>query len=1206
MKAFDLINSPLSGVNLIEASAGTGKTHTISLLVIRLILEKQLTIDRILIVTFTQAAAQELRDRVLHLLLITKDALSTSNNVDILIDGILSKRKDKRRNLQIIQNAITDFDKAAIFTIHGFCNRILSDHAFETGNRFDTELVTDPVPYLKETAQDFWRKQMYSAPLEFVSYVHDKIKDGPGYFFNLISRINALDIRIIPEVMDSGLSTLDHYRKTYSRLKGLWLKEHDNIIDLLSDPALKGTVYGSMETDEPKTGTNKRTVKIEHMSGEMDRFLFHKSPGFPLFKGFENFTSAKLIKSVKKNAKPPAHDFFDICADLLHLAVMLDKECRDKFLHLKGRFFSYVHEEMDKRKQTGNVQFYNDLILKVRNAAKEINGADHALIKEISAKYKAALVDEFQDTDAVQYEIFSRLFSGHGNVLFMIGDPKQSIYSFRGADVFSYMEAARNADHSFTLTENWRSDEKLIKGINTIFSNVSHPFIFKDISYEPGKPGDNGKEREQWNTAPITLWFMASNDEKPLNKATAERRTGRATADEIVRLLASGSGNIRIKEEDIAILVRTNRQALIMKNHLSSRNIHAVLYSPGDIFDTHEAVEMERLLAGILEPEDDQKFRSALTTDTIGQHAEAFESTDEALEGLEEKFETFKTYNRIWSEKGFIRMFNQCLTDENVKQRLLSYPDGERRVTNILHLAEILQRESLENKRRMSDLMKWLSEQRDPKTPRREENQLLLESDRRAIHIVTIHKSKGLEYPVVFCPFSWEGMSRREDNVFFHDNRFGKKLTDDMREKESSPHLSDAQIETLGENLRLFYVAVTRAKQACYITWGHVNSAETSPLTYLLYGNHIKENNNLIHELKALYCAKSSEILFSDVQALARKSEKTIQAAELPYREKPAEISPSEEKEIAFFCRSFHGIIDPSWRISSYSSFVSQRERESELPDYDHLAAPVPEDLTNLSQKTAPEESTIFSFPKGIKAGLFFHDLLENLEFTSTDIEHHKQLIHEKLIAHGFDSGWKDTVYRTIRDLLDISFSINNHRCTLSTVKSTDRIHEMEFYYPSKRVTPETFKNIFSEFRHHDALKEFPIHLEALTFSPAEGFIKGYIDLVFHYEDKFYIIDWKTNFLGNHITQYHADVLKKVMWTSLYTLQYYMYVISLHQYLKNRYASYRYDKNFGGIFYVFLRGIDIHSGPAYGIFADCPEQALLDRFGHALIPGFRG
>lgn len=1204
MKAFDLISSPLTGINLIEASAGTGKTHTISLLVIRLLLEKQITIDKILIVTFTQAATQELRDRVFHLLLLTRDALSNGKQVDSSIDEILTTREDRKRDLRVIRNAIADFDKASIFTIHGFCNRILHDQAFETGNRFDTELLTDPMAILKETAEDFWRKQMYPSPVEFVNYVFNKIK-GPGYFFNLLGRMNVLDIRIIPQITDPGTHSLDQYRKTYTLLQKVWGNHRDEIRRLLCDPSLKGNIYGSVKTDDTVGGLNTRTVKIEKMSLEMDRFLFHKNPGFPLFKGFESFTALKLEKSVKKNAVPPKHKFFNTCDDLHHYGNILEKEFQNKFVYLKGHFFEYAHREMDTKKKTRNVQFYNDLILNVRNALLKTIASDHLLIDEIRSKYKAALVDEFQDTDSVQYEIFSKLFSSKEHIFFMIGDPKQSIYSFRGADVFSYMEAARHTDHAYTLTDNWRSNERFIKGVNTLFANVSHPFIFKDITFEPGKAGDSDNAFERWDATPITLWFVPSRKEKPLNKAMAESHIGKAVADEIVHLLSSNSGNTLAREEDIAILVRTNRQALILKNHLSARNIHAVLYSPGDIFDTHEAYEIERLLEGIFEPGNDRKLRSALSTDMIGEHAETFESTED--QGLEEKFERFKNYRRIWAANGFIRMFNQCLIDENVKQRLLVYPDGERRVTNILHLAEILQRESVENKKGMSDLLKWHSEQRDPEMPRKEENQLLLESDRRAVNIVTIHKSKGLEYPIVFCPFSWEGLVRQDDDVFFHDTYFEKKLTYDLRDKEFSPHLIEAQIEKMAENLRLFYVAVTRAKQACYLTWGHINSAETSPLTYLLYGNSIKDGENPIERLTDIYSEKSSDALLSDMMALAHTSKETIQAVELPYGKEDVEIHHPEDKEISLFCRSFHGRINRAWRISSYSSFVSQKEKETELPDYDHLTSSfgeVPVSLPVEEPERPREETDIFSFPKGAKAGIFFHDLLENLEFTTTDPEDHKRIINEKLIAYGFDSEWINPIYRLVYDLLNIPFILNNRRIRLSSIENNHRINEMEFYYPSKRVSPRALGKIFSPFRNHAVLYEFPLHLEQLTFSPTEGFIKGYIDLVFHFEDKFYIIDWKSNFLGNRTALYHTDALAKVMGISLYSLQYYLYALALHQYLKKRYTTYRYNDHFGGVFYVFLRGIDIHSGPEYGIFADLPNQDILNTLGQKLIPEF--
>ncbi|MCJ7772204.1 MAG: UvrD-helicase domain-containing protein, partial [Desulfobacterales bacterium] len=819
MNEFDLINSPLAGVNLIEASAGTGKTHTISFLLLRLILQKKLTIDRILVVTFTQAATQELKDRVFNMLLMTRDAILSGKSDDPLIDKLICQRKKDHQDIENIQNAISDFDKASIFTIHGFCSRILHDNAFETANRFDEELVQDPFLFLQEVTDDFWRKNIYQSPIELVSYIYKRLQ-GPEYFLGLLDRINALEIEIIPSIENPKIHSLEPYRTKLKELKGIWSESREDILVLLADESLKGNIYGSLNYDQKISDNSARCLKIRYLAEEMDLLLDKKSAEFPLFKNYQFFTASKIKQSVKKDRIPPSHSFFDVCDDIDKMASHLENEFEERLLYLKGYLFKYADTELNKRKSNTNIRFFNDLILKVRSALRRSAESDHLFINEIRKKYKAALVDEFQDTDSVQYEIFSKLFSSNENILFMIGDPKQAIYSFRGADVFTYMDAARNTDTRYTLTDNWRSSKNLITAVNTFFSNINYPFIFKDIPFNQGRSARNKTPDHQTDIAPVKIWFIRSETGKPLNKSDAEKITAKVVSNEIISLISSKKNKCKeqFKEGDIAVLVRTNRQAMIIKNHLSQININSILFSTGDIFESHEAYEMERLLAAFYEPGNDRKMKSALCTDMMGVHAEMFDSQEEELKKLEDTYKRFKNYKRMWDERGFSHMFNHFLTNEAVKKRLLSYPDGERRVTNILHLTEILQEESVSNKRMMASLLKWLSEQRNPKIPRKDENQLHLESDKRAVNIVTMHKSKGLEYPVVFCPFTWEGMMKQDDDILFHNDKH--KLMFDLRGNESGSHLTIAQKEKLAENLRLFYVALTRAKKACYLAWG--------------------------------------------------------------------------------------------------------------------------------------------------------------------------------------------------------------------------------------------------------------------------------------------------------------------------------------------------------------------------------------------------
>ncbi|PQP34363.1 exodeoxyribonuclease V subunit beta, partial [Desulfobacteraceae bacterium SEEP-SAG9] len=304
----------------------------------------------------------------------------------------------------------------------------------------------------------------------------------------------------------------------------------------------------------------------------------------------------------------------------------------------------------------------------------------------------------------------------------------------------------------YTLADNWRSEPGLITAINTIFSNVTMPFVFDAIPFENGNPGQRSLcEKEKLQT-PLKLWYLipakVSKKNKLLRKTEAVQLISRTVASEIARIISPSleTATTRVPAGDIAILVRTNRQARIIRDHLSEKRIPCVLYSSESIFDSPEAMEMEIILASIAKPANERRLRAALVTDLMGVPGDDLNFSENEPAWWEPRLTRLREYFQVWQTYGFIRMFRLFLTQEKVKERLLAFPDGERRLTNILHLSEILHQVSFEKNQGMTALLKWLHEQRDPATPRLEAHQLRLESDALAVKIVTIHKSKGLEY----------------------------------------------------------------------------------------------------------------------------------------------------------------------------------------------------------------------------------------------------------------------------------------------------------------------------------------------------------------------------------------------------------------------------------------------------------------------------
>jgi exodeoxyribonuclease V beta subunit len=1210
IKSFDLLESQIEGTNLIAASAGTGKTYAITGLFLRLILEKRFSIDEILVVTYTVAATEELRDRIRKELRETLDAFGTGCSKELFIAGLLQKIPDKKGAVEALREALHDFDKAPIFTIHGFCQRMLHENAFESGSLFDTELVADEGSLKEEVVFDFWRRRFYEAPPELVSYSQEK-KFSPNYFLELLgNRITRPDLQIVPAGRhDSGpskLKSLKPFRETFERLKRDWEKTRTEVLDKLGDPGLSQVKY----KNRPR------------FMAAMDTYLAGAWGALPLFEDFVKFTPGGLEEGTKKGFAAPTHPFFNLCEAFRIKAETLQEEMDRRLLFIKQELFHYVKEELTSRKEKQNIQFFDDLLNKLRSSLEKEGGDE--LAGAIRRKYRAALVDEFQDTDPVQYAIFRSVFSGKGSLLFLIGDPKQAIYSFRGADLFAYMRAAGQVNTRYTLTKNWRSEPGLIKAVNTLFSNRENPFLYDEIPFEPADPEERKDRKlltvDAKSQPSFHLWFVDAAKFAEAGKAITKGMAGylvpRAVASEISRLLFLGkNGKARIgkegvREADIAVLVRTNHEARDIQEQLTRLRIHSVLYSTGNLFDSDEALQMERVLAAIAEPGRERLLRAALATDLVGASGEDLERLTADEPGWEIRLSRFREYYDLWEKGGFIRMFRYFMLGEKVRNRLLALPEGERRLTNVLHLSEVLHQETTEQKLGMVGLLKWLSAQRGSDSQRLEEHQLRLESDADAVKIVTIHKSKGLEYPIVFCPFNWSVRKPKGEEEFtFHDPEDDWRLNLVLDPKDN-PNRALAEKEILAENLRLLYVSLTRAKNRCYLVWGRFNDAEASSLAYLLHpaaGGAEDPGGVAGEHFKSL----SDREIRSDLEAIAMKAVGQIQLSEIPVGPGKECVS-EEEKGETLHCRTFSGTIERNQRIASFTYFISSRQPgatfpEENLPAHaspEHVSVDSPDhDEAPAGDGKVPEEepSGIFAFPRGARPGVLLHDIFENLDFSGKNGLSVKKLVGEKLRQYGFEMKWEETLCDMIDKVLAVPLLPGKNGLTLSSVTMKDRLSELEFYFPLEPTTPKKLKEIFARYDDTGIPAGFPDRIEDLNFQPAQGFMKGFMDLVFQFEGRFYLVDWKSNFLGYRVPDYGPEAIAAEMKEQFYILQYHLYVVALSQYLKLRIPDYEYDRHFGGVFYIFLRGVGPERGPEYGVYRGRPEKGLMDVLCESLI-----
>ena len=1175
---FHLTETPLTrGVSLIEASAGTGKTYAITALFVRLIVEENLSVREILAVTYTEAATEELRHRVRQALVQAAQAFATGKSEVPFLKALVARFGDQSVEMAArLQVALCDFDEAPIYTIHGFCQRTLRDRAFESSLLFDTELVTDLSAFLQEIADDFWRLRFYEAGPTLVNFAL-KNKFGPAQFLSLLNTCNNYpQIEFLSSAqghtLDSLSATLEN---CYQAAREVWL----------SDAAEIKACFGSTI----KWG-NKPYNNDEEMASRFDQLdtCFSESDtAFEALSALGDFCTRQLAEKRNRKSKSPpplpTHQFFALC----------EAVCQSEQVWLVGlqlAFVEYAKTELPRRKTERKIQYFDDLLTRLNNTLSGPGG--ESLAADLQGRYRAALIDEFQDTDPVQYSIFCRAFGGGKSFLFLIGDPKQAIYGFRGADIFTYLEASDQATARYTLGENWRSESGLVTAVNKIFSAAPGSFVFDRIGFQEAVPRGNADAEpltvEEKHEPPFKLWFMPRNGAKEVTKGLANETLPTVVAGEVVGLLNGNTklGQRRLKPEDIAVLVLANWQAAKVQEALGQFKIPSVLHTTTNLFESHEAAELRRMLAGVALPGDERLVKSALATDLFGldgcQLAECPESQ------WHDWLQLFHEYLGIWNRDGFFRMFRLWLQRQQVRQRLLAFPDGERRLTNLLHLGEVLHQAETERRLGVTGLQKWLAEQIGQGEEASEEHQLRLERDDNAVRIVTVHKSKGLEYPVTFCLFSWKDsniIDKRtgEEMVFFHDATRDNRLVRDLGPDVDDSHRQQARQERLAENVRLFYVALTRASHRCYFAWGGVKDAGTSAPSWLLH-RPPTPTEPLLETLETHFKSLNDEAMRADLAALSDKSKGNLAIVDLP-GSVSAVYKPEASGGATLECRQFKGNIRRDWVISSFTYFKAGLHEE--LPDRDGVAAP---------EKEAAPAKGMFAFPRGAKAGTCLHEILEKLPFNAAG-EDMLKLVNQRLPAHGLAGpGHSEAVQQMLEALLQFPLDTERKDFTLSKLAAPDRLNELEFYFPIQNVSPARLQEVLGKLGWSSAV---PAQLDRLAFDLIQGFLKGFIDLVFRFEDRYYLVDWKSNWLGNQMEDYSPDAVKDEMRRQYYFVQYHLYTVALHKYLALRVPGYDYERHFGGVIYLFLRGLD-PAHPERGAYRDRPSLNAVEQLSDLL------
>jgi len=1201
----DVKSFPLSGVKLIEASAGTGKTWTIAALYLRCVLEQGLTPEQILVVTFTEAATSELRERIRSRL---TEAVRYFREEIADVDPLLADLRGDYAPEQWpvcarrLDQAVQLMDEAAIHTIHGWCRRMLRQHAFDSGSLFDLELSQNEAEIFDEAARDYWRVHVY--PLATVaSALLREVWPDPAALGKAVWP--WLDVHARPPGGDP-FEDLANRDSQLAEAKRAW-REHREQIEQDLHEAYKA---GSMNGNKVRRGALDRWLPAMAVWAEQPYRLLPEEEG-----AIKNLTKKGLESAMKKGKTPPESTAFAAFGEWVELKGSLDVQAR-----VLPHAASWIAQAVEREKQRRGQMGFDDLLIRL---AEALDRPDSALPEVIREQYPVAMIDEFQDTDPVQYRIFERVYmpaksaDGEAGTLLMIGDPKQAIYAFRGADIHTYLKARRaTTGHHYTLECNFRSTEAMVEAANRLFEHAErHPtgaFLFRDKGEDPVpymRVRANGRGQrllvEDDEVPALTLWHDDGDEEtESLNKGQYLARMSQAAANEIARLLRLGregkayfvdaEGRMQaLVPADIAVLVRDMSEARSIRQALEARGVRSVYLSDRDsVFDADEAGDLLFLLRACAEPENESLIRAALATATLGQSwadLERFNTDERHWENIVERFQC---YRRLWQRRGVLPMLRRLLNDWDVPARLLARDDGERRLTNLLHLAERLQAASAEQEGEQALIRHLFEEIAGEVSAHDEADRIMrLESDAQRVRVVTIHKSKGLEYPLVFLPFigTFKTVDATKGPVRYHDEQGHKQLA--LNPDEDL--LMRADRERLAEDMRLLYVAVTRACHACWLGLAPMVNGQKKSETLLSHS-----------AVGYLLAGKAGEGDLGGLLAELADGCSHIKVAAPPIE--GTEKLPAETiKAVALLsaAREYRGPKFESWWIGSYSSLVAQ---PMTVPD--PAALPLPETarqaiIMESIEEVLPVEAADgqwlspdhfpMDFPRGPGPGTFLHGLLEwAAESGFPRVARDKALRADQVSRRCRLRGWSDWsepladwLGRLLSTDLDLPGPDPDGGGRVSLAQLLQWQAELEFWFGANQVDVRVLDELVS--RHSLDGQRRP----AIAPTRLNGMLKGFIDLVFEHEGRYYVVDYKSNDLGSAPVDYERPAMCQALLEKRYDLQYLLYVLALHRLLRARLPDYDYEQHIGGAVYLFLRGID---GSGRGVFIDRPSQSLIE------------
>jgi exodeoxyribonuclease V beta subunit len=1217
--SFDLdpLVFPLHGARLIEASAGTGKTWTIAALYVRLVLghgeaaafARPLAPAEILVMTFTRAATRELSERIRERLLQTARCFrgQEPDAGDAFLLQLMDayepgpQRQQAAHRLLLAAEAM---DEAAVFTIDAWCQRMLREHAFDSACLFDEELVGSEEDLFSHAVRDYWRGQVYALDGAALASVRASWHD-----------LDQLEQAMRGLVPRAGLFNAGS-EETLGRLVARIRREQADAARRLKCGWAERVARMRQWYDVNRAALNGSRLRQATVAGFFDALdqwaadpeAIRPEEGFG--KAWQKMVPDQLADACRKGmAVTPSADFDEVAPLARQLAELEPLE------HALLRHAACaVAQRMADLKRHSRQFGFADMLSRLKLALEGANGA--ALRQRIVQQYPVAMIDEFQDTSPDQYRIFDLLYqvaeTSSGQGLFLIGDPKQAIYGFRGADIHSYLAArAATAGRHYRLGTNYRSSSALVAAVNQVFlhaegqagegGHAAGAFHFRSkganpLPFEP-VAASGRKETLVGGAGPVaalTLWCHTGAE---LKAEDYRAHFGKLCAAQVVDLLndpAAGfdgpDGFARLRPADIAILVRDRKEARAVRRALQARNVASVYLSDKDsVFQGQEARDILRWLRAIATPLDGARGRAAFAAASTGLSLASLAQLAADDLAWDARVEQLKALRQVWQRQGVLAMLRRFIHELELPAALLRQPGGERRLTNLLHLAELLQAASGQQDGEQA-LIRWLAEQIAHDSGAGDERILRLESDDELVQVVTVHKSKGLEYPLVFLPYavSARPVDRRNRSFFEYAGPDGISVIDFSLSQEALAAMDAARLE---EDLRLLYVAATRARHALWLGVASLNDRiDQCALGYLLAGGDRVAAADLAERLQAM-------------------------AADCPHiRIVPADAAPGQARLDAGTARpqladspagtGYAARFERDWSIASYTSITRDTGtlrapatplEEKLLEDDDKLPLSGgygSQDSHGGHGVHGVHDAAWHRFPRGALAGQFLHEQLEWMAQEGFAVIHSDNF-DSRLAARCQRAGWgqrQDEAIAWLRAAADAPLPpLGAALCQLEGT-----LPETEFWLPADGLRTGELDRLCQE-RLLDGQARPPLQERQL-----QGMLRGFMDLVFERDGRYWVLDYKSNALGQGDAAYHAQALVQAMARHRYDVQGTIYLLALHRLLKSRLgADYDPIRQLGGAVFYFLRGA-MHPA-THGCHHLVPDLGLLERL-DALFP----